>query len=163
MASVRTQRSRTGGFTLLEVLIAVLVMSIGLLGVGTLQFTSLKGAQDAYVRSQAAFLAYGITDSMRVNLPAARTGQYDVALDGSFSSVAVNCVGETANCTPAQLAVFDLKQWKQDLGQSLVEGNGSIVTDVDPITGVATVIVSVWWKSMQGSGEDQSLVVELDI
>lgn len=157
--STRGQR----GFTLLEVLIAVLVMSIGLLGVGTLQFTSLKGSQDAYVRSQAAFLAYGITDSMRVNLPAARTGQYDVALGGTFSSTTKTCIGAAANCTPPELAVFDLMSWKQDLGQTLVEGNGTIATDVDPITGVATVTVTVWWKSMQGSGEDQSLIVEVDI
>lgn len=74
-------RSRTQqGAGLLEVLIAVLVMGIGLLGIAALQATALRNAQSSMERSQAVVQAYAILDSMRANASVARAGGYDRAL-----------------------------------------------------------------------------------
>ena len=64
------------GFTLIEVLIAMLVLAGGLLGLAGLQATSLSNGQSAYNRSQATQLAYQLADNMRANIPgvAAYTG-----------------------------------------------------------------------------------------
>ncbi len=58
---------RQGGFSLIEVLVAVLVLSVGLLGIAALQTFSLKAGQAAYERSQATNLAYEISDQLRVH------------------------------------------------------------------------------------------------
>ena len=68
---------RQKGFTLLEVLVAVLVLAIGLLGLAGLQATSLRVNQSASMRSQATNLAYDMADRIRANRGAALAGSYD--------------------------------------------------------------------------------------
>ena len=65
------------GFSLLEVLIAVVVLSIGLLGLASLQATSLRMNQEALMRSQEAHLAYDMIDRMRANRPGFIAGTYN--------------------------------------------------------------------------------------
>ena len=72
------------GFTLLEVMIALLVLSIGLLGIAALQANSLKVNHGAYQRSQAIFLAYDMMDRLRANRTAALAGQCDITLGATL-------------------------------------------------------------------------------
>lgn len=58
---------RQGGTTMIEVLVTILVMSVGLLGLAALQGFSLQAGQSAYYRTQATNLAYEVTDFARVN------------------------------------------------------------------------------------------------
>ena len=76
VAAPRWQR----GFTMLEVLISVLVISLGLLGFAGLQAVSIKANNTAHQRSMATILAYDIVDRMRANRPAAIAGSYNFAL-----------------------------------------------------------------------------------
>lgn len=68
---------RQGGLSLLEVLVSVVILSIGLLGLAGLQATALKSGHSAYLRSQATILAYDILDQMRGNSIEAAAGQFD--------------------------------------------------------------------------------------
>ena len=61
--------NKNTGFTLIEVLIAMLVLAVGLLGLAALQASSLRNAQSAYNRSLATELAYDLADRMRANIP----------------------------------------------------------------------------------------------
>ncbi|WP_206606719.1 type IV pilus modification protein PilV [Steroidobacter cummioxidans] len=70
------------GFTLVEILVTVVLISVGLLGVAALQLTTLRGNQDAYVRSQASVLAGDILDRMRVNPFDFRANGYSVDFNG---------------------------------------------------------------------------------
>ncbi|MFL6713216.1 MAG: type IV pilus modification protein PilV, partial [Sulfurifustis sp.] len=72
-------KSASQGFTLVEVLVTLVVLSIGLLGLAMLQLESLKHNTDAYFRTQATMLAYEIIDRMRANVDAARGGSYVAA------------------------------------------------------------------------------------
>ena len=93
-------RSRAHGFTLVETLVSLLVLSIGLLGVAALQLSSLKASTSASTRSQATFLAYDITDRMRANRTVAtQSNAYNIAF------------GEGTASTPATVAEQDLKDW----------------------------------------------------
>ena len=65
--SVKPEKYRSQGFTLIEVLIAIIVLSIGLLGLAGLQLTSLRNSNSAYTRSQAVILSYDIVDRIRAN------------------------------------------------------------------------------------------------
>lgn len=89
----RIGRRQTGGFSLIEVLIAILVTAFGLLGFALLQTMSLRFAQGANQRTQATNLAYDLLDQMRANRLVA--AQYQAA---SFAP------GSVAACTPAQSA-----------------------------------------------------------
>jgi len=65
--NLTSQLSNSKGFTLIEALIAVVILAIGLLGIAGLQATNLKNNQSAYNRSQATLLAYDMADRIRAN------------------------------------------------------------------------------------------------
>ncbi|MCU0936634.1 MAG: type IV pilus modification protein PilV [Gammaproteobacteria bacterium] len=78
---LRTAHPRSRGFSLMEVLVALLVLAIGLLGLAALQARGVKFNHDAYARSQATYLAYQAMDLMRANRanPAASGAANDLA------------------------------------------------------------------------------------
>lgn len=140
------------GFTLIEVLVSALILSIGLVGVAGLQALSLKNNQSAYMRSQATSLAYDLADRMRSNVAGADAGFYDpanAAIRGSCST--------TAGCSSQQLAENDLAEWSTGLVTNLPAGAGFVCVDSTPGdgTGFATpqcdgvgtqFSVKVWWN-----------------
>lgn len=136
--SSRTQ----SGIALIEVLITVLILAIGFLGLAGLQLTALRNNSSAYERSQATMLAYDIIDRMRANRDAALNGSYNTALDAAPS--ATDCRGSAANCSTAQLATFDINQWKCNLGKW--SANASCValgiTDVKLPNGDGSIVVN---------------------
>lgn len=114
--------ARMLGFTLLEVLIAVVILSIGLLGVAGLQATGMRNNHDAYLRSQATVLAMDISDAMRANRgmepgPAANT-----ALGGAYN-INFNAVPPL---TSNAMADIDIRNWKASLAALLPSGDGQI-------------------------------------
>ena len=100
------------GFTLLEILIALLIISVGLLGVATLQVRGQQINFVSYYRTQATFLADDIMDRMQVNFIEASAGNYildelsDCPNDGNLSN---DC--DTGNCTTDELKDYDLANW----------------------------------------------------
>jgi type IV pilus assembly protein PilV len=153
-----------------EVLVALLVMSIGLLGVGKLVLFSARSNDSAYLRSQATALAYSILDDMRANrLTALNTG-YDVAAANAVANPGVLCNQGAACTTGAQLAQFDLYQWSTRLRALGPSGNGSVKTNAvtDPTSGttIYTATISVSWddtvarQTFDGATGTVSVVLE---
>ena len=136
--------ARDSGFTLLEVLIALLVLSIGLLGLAALQTVGLRSNQMATMRTTAVQAAYDITDRMRAN-PEGLTeaNKFYVLATGAKPSSAKDCDDEV--CTSQELATFDLVQWRAQL-TTLPDGTGSITQAVDGITGQVTHSITVFWN-----------------
>lgn len=124
--------TRCGGFTLVEILVAVLVMAIGLLGIAALQTTALQFTRGAYYRSQATTLAYDIADRMRANREAALGGDYDA----DFADPAPTC-GDPKGDTVAEL---DVSAWHSAIACLLPAGNGRIEVE----DGFATI--SIRWN-----------------
>jgi len=139
------------GFTLLEVLIALLVMSIGLLGIGKMMIMSARANDSAYMRSQATALGYTILDAMRANRQAAIVQGYDTAL-GVFPGPVACGTTVAAACNSGQQAQNDLSQWGTSLAAQLPGGVGSVttVTAPDVKTGAnnITATVTVQWTDM---------------
>jgi type IV pilus assembly protein PilV len=73
------------GVGLIEVMIAVLIMGIGLLGIAAMQATTLRNSQSSVERSQAVVQTYTILDAMRANIDAARSpaNGYNLAMTGT--------------------------------------------------------------------------------
>mgnify|MGYP001815002980 CR=1 FL=1 len=170
--NIRKQKvGRQQGMTLLEVLIALLVLSIGLLGMAGLQATSIRNNQSAYMRSQASILAYDAIDRMRANRDAADAGSYALALDDTPGTPAANC--NTSSCTPAQLAAFDLYEWTQTLANELppvplgngCDGNGDCYGSITRLTvGGRTIFrVIVQWDDTRGVGNPTRMQIEAEL
>ena len=126
-ATVCSQSAR--GFTLVEVLVALVVLSVGLLGIAGLQLTSLKANHGSATRTQAVYLAYDIIDRMRANPTAALNHDYDIAL------------GDTAS--GGTVAGDDKVAWRQNIARFLpagsIEPTGSVA--LDAATNMLTVII----------------------
>lgn len=122
------------GFTLLETMVALVVLSIGLLGVAKLVIGAIHANDSGYMRGQATQLAYEILDQMRANRPGASSNAYE------GSGALTDC--SAAACSPAALAGLDVYNWKQELAQTLPSGNGTIVTAAGVGGTIATITVS---------------------
>jgi len=127
--------NKNAGFTLIEVLIAMLVLAVGLLGLAGLQATSLRNNQTAYNRSQATQLAYDLADRMRANI--AGKARYTAIL-ASSATAKTNCL-TTTGCTPADLAENDLFEWNRAVGNSLPGGIGTIAS---PTANMFTITIT---------------------
>jgi type IV pilus assembly protein PilV len=110
------------GFTLIEVLVSLFVLSVGLLGLAALQATSIASNSDSYARTQATLIAYDIVDKMRANPAAVASGDYDVRTTADAAAkfsdyksclAASTCIcdGAGASCDSATLALYDLGTW----------------------------------------------------
>ena len=122
------QEKHQYGFTLLEVLIALLILSIGLLGLAALQTTALRSNQMASMRTTATTLTYDIIDRMRANPKGVIDGNY-VINTATTPSSPPDC--RTGACTTAQLATFDLGEWKNAIDR-LPKGTGEITQVAGP-------------------------------
>lgn len=115
--------NKSAGFTLIEVLIAMIILAGGLLGLAGLQATSLRNNQSAYNRSVATQLSYDMADRMRANVANAELLAASAYL-GAPAQVS-NCTA-VAGCTPAQMAQNDLFEWNQAIVNTLPSGTGTI-------------------------------------
>jgi type IV pilus assembly protein PilV len=138
------------GFSMVEVLVALFVLSIGLLGLAALQTTGIKFNQQSYQRTQATLQAYDIIDRMRTN----RAGG---AINANFDNVALSSMPGSANCnsttdcTPDEMAEYDIRMWNTNNENLLTEGSGAVCRgtfDSDLTCTVGGVIYSVGikWK-----------------
>ena len=124
---------RSAGFSLIEVLISLVILSVGLLGIAAMVSVSMKSKGSSYLRTQAMAQSSAIIDRMRANRATAITGGYNCNdIRGAVTCTAgtltqQTCNGTTNTCTPAQIADMDMYEWTQDL-QNLL-GNG-IATNV---------------------------------
>lgn len=114
------------GFTLLEVLVTMVVMSLGLLGYAGLQVASLKNSASAYQRSQVTILAYDMIDRMRANRVQAVAGVYNIAIGASPGG--------------AGIAGADLVDWKALVGNALPGGDAAINVD-----GSGNALITIQW------------------
>ncbi len=144
---------RSAGFSMIELLVALLVLSIGLLGVAALMATSMRNSQSANHRTQATNLAYEITDAIRANL--INAGQYHST---AYTDPATACTlaSRPAGTYDATTAphTLDMTRWARDLCYQLPNGRGRVqVTASTPVVAATgqsyrtySVDVDVCWS-----------------
>lgn len=111
--------SKAAGYNLLEMLVALLVISVGLLGVTSLQLKGQQVNHLSYVRTQATYLAYDFMDRIRANKDS-KNGIYATA--GNCSTVPSFRDCESQTCTWNDVAQYDLAKWCGLVQQTLPEG-----------------------------------------
>lgn len=119
-------RHNESGSSLIEVMVALFVLAIGLLGVLAMQARSSKFNQSTYYYAQAAFLANDIADAMRTNKSVAAS--YSIMLDDPIPT-ASNCASTTVNCSAAEIKDWNIRNWRTTLASTLPAGKGSIETN----------------------------------
>lgn len=127
----RQRLSLQQGFTLIEILVTMIVMSVGLLGYAGLLTVSVKNNNSAYYRSQATIFADDIIERIRLNR----------ALAASFN-IAIGSV-PVAGTVPGN----ELADWKTNISRSLPAGDGSVAIDLN---GNITIVIQ-WDDSGNGT------------
>jgi type IV pilus assembly protein PilV len=129
------QGSPARGFSMIEVMIAVLVLALGMLGIAAMQAVSLKNSQSSFERSQGVLETYSILDSMRANRPAAIIGEYNLA-DWT-------CAAPDATT----LATADLAHWIASIKANL---NSTACGRIDCNSNGC--LIEVRWDDSRGTG-----------
>ena len=142
--TANTLENHQYGFTLLEVLIALLVLSIGLLGLAALQTTGLRSNQMASMRTIATQAAYDITDRMRANPVGVEAGEYVIGMKQ-----------EPSNTTATGTALADLTEWRDSVHRlpgnlpDMPTGGASEITKCDtstiPKCDDLSYVITVYW------------------
>ena len=109
------------GFTLIEVLIALVIMSVGMLGIAGLYVHSMQAGRTSILRHNAVTLAGDIADRIRAN-PRAGAAYVQAGANN-------NCVDGGVNCTIGEMAANDIFLWDQQATATLPNGQVSIVVD----------------------------------
>lgn len=160
MPKVSLQR----GFSLIEVLVAVLVVSIGLLGVAGMQLVGLKGNQQSFSKNQAANHMQSILEKMRGNPPGVAADGYVFDSTDNYSCTvpSTDCSESSAVCNSADIATYDIfKAFCGNAGGTVggIKGDLSnaellITCPVDCVTGVTVSLE--WDEQLLGKEGDSS-------
>jgi len=153
------------GFTLIEVLVTVLIIAIGLLGLASLQITSLNNQMEAYQRTQAMLLLEDMTGRIRVNALAARNGAYADTVAGS--EVGLDDPEDQDCSTIAVAADRDICDWNYSLAGagtvvgannigSIVGARGCIENRVGSTDGEHIVRLTIAWQGMSATSVPDS-------
>ena len=111
------------GVGLIETMVSLFVLAIGLLGMSGMQVTAMKQSQNAYYRTQASYLAYDIIDRMRANRTTAKTTDAYASNYNQTHTTSADC---SSNCSTAQIASYDLMNWKAEVKSLLPKGQAEI-------------------------------------
>jgi type IV pilus assembly protein PilV len=143
MPSRRQKNSvkKAGGFTLVEVLIALIILSVGMLGIAGLYVHSMQAGRTSLFRHNAVTLAGDVADRIRANPRAAAV----YALAGGDN----NCVDGGVNCTPGQMAANDIFLWDQQAADTLPSGTVTVVFDNGVLP--PTYEITIDWTEPEGN------------
>lgn len=147
---------RMTGVSIVEALVALVIISVGMLGIAGLYLTSLQAGRSANLRVQALNLTSDLADRIRSN----RQGldDYEAAADDTGTSH--DC--ETARCTPADIAENDLFVWKTAIADALPAGANGTVTYIDNAEPAPDRFqIRVTWRE-PGSDADQTFTMSVE-
>ena len=132
---------RNDGFSLLEVLVALFLITIALLGTAGMQAYGVKVTQGGQFRAQAVLLGADFMERVEANNVAAVAGNYQATLPITTSPP--NCV--ITSCTPANMAAYDLDQFQQNLAKQLPAATATIAM-APGVAGLFVYTLTVNWQ-----------------
>jgi len=147
ITTIRADKNQRG-FSLVEVLIALIIMSVGMLGIAGLYVQSMQAGRTSLFRHHAVTLAGDVADRIRANPTAG------IAYQGVGANL--NCVAGGIDCDEVEMASNDILLWAQQANESLPNGTVIIVFDdtVDP----PTYSIAVGWDE-PGEQLDYTIVI----
>lgn len=152
---METRSHKESGVAMIEVLIAIIVISFGLLGVAGLQLAGIKSSQTSNLRSIATAQAYDMADRMRNNMTAVQSKSYD---DVKSPIPAIPSCADpfsaTVGCSTADMAKYDAYAWLTANAQLLPGGSGTVkMVDV----GIFDIVIQWSEKCVAKKKDDTSV------
>jgi type IV pilus assembly protein PilV len=146
--SLRTapQAGVQSGFSMIEILVTLAIISLALLGTAGLQAYSMKLNQGGQFRTQAVFLAADLAERMEANKAAAVAGSYVLANSNVANALSTACTD--AACGAVALATYDLSQWQNAVAASLPQASWAVAQTVAGNPTTYTITIS--WVDRQG-------------
>ena len=138
------------GFSLIEVLIALIILSVGMLGIAGLYVQSMQAGRTSVFRHNAVTLAGDVADRIRANPSAGATYAAGAGADK-------NCVDGGVDCSPADMAQHDINLWEQQADRSLP--NGTVQINRDDAVPPTYEIVVTWDEP----GETPSFTISIPV
>ncbi len=156
-----TQFKKNLGMTLIEVLVALFILSTGILGAVAMQASAKKGSFDAMQRSMASSLAQDIIERMRGNDKSnlavlnGYNGTYGVS---PLSAPAVRCNNQANLCTPQQLQANDVYEWELGLMGADVKNGTANTGGLVGVVGCVShnnnnVLVAISWEGREETSD----------
>jgi len=169
---------RGSGFTLIEVLVTIVVVSVGLLGLAGLQIDSLRANMNSETRSKATLLANDIVERMRANLSGVNANAYsNITVNEAQCVTPARLCGNTStgtavNCTASEMATFDTWVWgcgtaaagvqKSGVTNQLPNGTANVTCNDAPcLPGSAHTVTVSWNESSPTDGAISSQTIRL--
>lgn len=173
-AAASASRKSIGGFMLIEVLVTIVIFTIGILGVIGLQTLALSSSHLSSLRTEATLLVSDMAERMRANLVAVHgTGgatRYDEAAPATNACRAIYATsveGAPVECTPEELAADDLQDWLDQVQQRMPGGEGIVCVDSTPDDGIPgtedcdgigeSYAIKVWWTERATQNQDATV------
>lgn len=142
------------GMTMIEVMIALLILAVGLLGMASLQVRAVQDTSNNSYRSIGLYYANDMADRIRANAGGVTAGSYSSAAGGAQKA---NC-SNTTGCGSSDMAINDKWEWQQNITRSLPQGAGTLAIDANNIV---TVTVSWLDRVEQGATDTATSSVVL--
>ncbi|WP_454722407.1 MULTISPECIES: type IV pilus modification protein PilV [Cupriavidus] len=149
---------RTRGFTLIEALVTLVILSIGVLALTVLQMQTLLDGRTAAMRNIATVMAYNLADQIRGNEIATKAGTYNLPTAQSTPACYT-----AAGCPTDAMARSSFQDWTDDVAAALPAGTGTVCVDSTPDDGTgpaapacdnqpgAPYVIKIWWHEDKGA------------
>jgi type IV pilus assembly protein PilV len=149
---------RSIGTSLVEIIVAVLILAVGLLGLAATHINGIKISQETALRFQANVLAADMIERMRANMGTANaTVLYNMADSSVFVAGAQDC--EANICTLNDLALWDKAEWTAAIDDSMPSGIGSVASVAAVVAGITTVTYTVTVSYLGATGNREQVVL----
>jgi type IV pilus assembly protein PilV len=158
--------NRNNGFAMVEVLVAMIVMAVGIIGLLRLQAEGLKNSHSAYLKSQVVSLIDDMADRMRANEAGFKNNHYDTIDTSTLSSnPGFDCMTDNSatssgtSCDAQELANYDIYVWGKTLSTMLPSGTGTVVCNDSPCLIDSTHTITVLWDDHRTGNADSQFSV----
>lgn len=149
MTNISFPKKRQRGVALIESLVAIVVASLGILGIVGIQLRTLADTQTSVRREQAIRLIEDLSERMKVN-PNALNNLASYA--SAFSDTPTPTACPTTGCSPTQQATYDLAKWKESVAQNLPLGAASIFLAPGETAARRQLGVMISWRENERVG-----------
>lgn len=181
--------SAIDGFSLIEVLISILVLTVGVIGAASMQLTALQTSRWSAFQTTALHLALEMADHVRSHSRHQQAGDvgnpyltidHRTSDDRSATIVSSNCYGRDANCNAEELASFEIALWLQRISKELPVARVRVCRDAQPwdagaqrytwscagsggVHSNALIFIKIGWPGENATGVDFPPVLVLPV
>lgn len=137
---------RNSGFTLVEIMVALVIFSVGLLGLAGLQANGMRANKTADMRTTAIIQAHDMAERIRANNAGVDNGDYDSISASAAGTMPTNCYQN--DCSSSEIAAWDIFEWRSQLAETLPTGRGRVsrASNSDPFA-----ITVMWDEARTGA------------